>query len=359
LFARVRGPRADQASPGAFLAGLRLVAWDGTQLDVPASPANDAVFVPARSRKGGVAAFGKVRLLTLIEVGTHAVIDAVFGTESEQALASRLAPALTTGMLLLGDRNFPSWRLWAQCAATGAHLLWRVKASRLLPRLATFADGSWLSVLAKPGTHGRLGCYVRVIEYTVGVTATDPSTGAVTTRTEGFRLLTTITDPQLADAADLAACYRQRWESENSYQELKTRQRGGRTVLRSTDPDGIYQELYAYLITYQAIRTLMVAAANSEGVDPDRLSFTTTIRAVRRWITTAATACTAVLATATAATLTEIGQDHHQRRDRSGPRAVKRSQASYPAKRHATQQRFTPVTYRITLVSNPASCSNA
>jgi len=358
LFVRVRGPRAGQGSPGAFLAGLRLVSWDGTQLDVAASPANDAVFVPARSRRG-VAAFGKVRLMTLIEVGTHAVIDAVFGTESEQVLASRLAPALTAGMLLLGDRNFPSWKLWTHCANTGAHLLWRVKASRLLPRLGTFPDGSWLTVLPKPGTRRRLGCYVRVIEYTVQVSATDPRTGTVTVRTELFRLLTTITDPHLASAADLAACYRQRWESENGYQELKTRQRGSRTVLRSSDPDGVYQELYAYLITYQAIRTLMVAAADAEGVDPDRLSFTTTIRAVRRWITTAATASAAVLAVAIAATLTEIGQDRHQRRDRSGPRAVKRSQASYPAKRHATHQRFTPVNYQITLVPNPSSCGNA
>jgi len=36
--------------------------------------------------------------MTLIEVGTHAVIDAVFGTDSEQVLASRLAPALTARM---------------------------------------------------------------------------------------------------------------------------------------------------------------------------------------------------------------------------------------------------------------------
>jgi hypothetical protein len=103
----------------------------------------------------------------------------------------------------------------------------------------------------------------------------------------------------------------------------------------------------------------MAAAANAEGIDPDRLSFTTTIRAVRRWITTAATAGPVVLAAATEATLTEIGQDRHERRDRSGPRAVKRSQASYPAKRHATQQRFTPVAYQLTFVPNPASCGNA
>ena len=352
LFTRLRGPRAGPGTPGAFLSGLRLVSWDGTQLDVAASQANDAVFVPSRSRRG-VAAFGKVRLMMLIEVGTHAVIDAVFGTGSEQVLAEQLRPALQPGMLLLGDRNFPSWKLWARCAETGAHLLWRVKASRLLPRLGTFTDGSWLAVLPKPGTGGQFGCWVRVIEYTVTVTTTDPRTGQLTHRTELFRLLTTICDPDLVDAGELAACYQQRWESENGYQELKTFQRGPRTVLRSTDPDGVYQELYAYLITYQAIRTLIVAAADIEGIDPDRLSFTTALRAVRRWITTASTATTTVLAAATQAVLAEIAQDQHQRRNRSSPRAVKRSQASYPAKRHATQQTSTTVDYHITLIPDP------
>ena len=356
LFARLRGPRAPDGMPGAFLAGLRLVSWDGTQFDVAASAANDAVFVPTRSRKG-VAAFGKIRLMTLIEVGTHAVIDAVFGTDSEQVLAARLAPSLQPGMLLLADRNFPSWKLWGQCAASGAHLLWRVKASRLLPRIGTFTDGSWLAVLPKPGTNRQFGAWVRVIEYTV--TTTDPTTGQAADRTELFRLLTTICDPQLADAAALAACYRERWESENGYQELKTFQRGARTVLRSIEPDGVYQELYAYLITYQAIRSLIAAAAGDEQVDPDRLSFTVAIRAVRRWITSAATAAPAVLAAAVAVVLLEIGQDQHQRRNRSGPRAVKRSQASYPAKRHATRQTFTPVEYHITLIPDPVTCGNA
>ena len=135
-------------------------------------------------------------------------------------------------MLLLGDRNFPSYQLWRQATATGAHLLWRVKASTLLPRIGTFTDGSWLAVLPRPGTRGRLGIWVRVIEYTVTVTATTPD-GASTTRVELFRLITTITDSHLATAAQLADCYHQRWESETVYKSLKTHQRGHCCIKRS------------------------------------------------------------------------------------------------------------------------------
>ena len=127
LFARLRGTQAAAGTGGAFLGCWRLVSWDATMLDVPDSPANTAAFITSRNRRG-VGAFPKVRLMTLIEVGTHAVIDAVFGPDSEQVLAGRLLNSLTKGMLLLGDRNFPSWRLWGQTAATGAHLLWRAKA---------------------------------------------------------------------------------------------------------------------------------------------------------------------------------------------------------------------------------------
>jgi hypothetical protein len=352
LFARVRGTRASTDTRGAFRFGLRLVAWDATMLDVPDSDANAEAFIRSRNRKGG-GAFPKARLTTLIEVGTHAVIDAVFGPDSEQVQARALLGALRPGMLLLADRNYPSWKLWNEAAATGAHLLWRAKTSLHLPRIATFTDGSWLAVLPRPRSGRRVGTWVRVIEYTVTVTATCPATGVVSTRTELFRLLSTITDPTLASATDLARCYHERWESETCYKSIKTHQRGPRAVLRSTDPDGVRQEIYAYLITYQAIRHLITEAATQTGVDPDRLSFTTALRAVRRWITTAATATAAVLTNARATTLAEISRDTQHRRDRSSPRAVKRSQAPYPAKRHASQQTTTHVDYHIDVVPDP------
>jgi hypothetical protein len=346
LFARLRGPQAAPGAPGAFLSGLRLVSWDATTLDVPDSPANAQAFnVSFNSRGRG--AFPKVRLLTLIECGTHAVIDAVFGVVSEQALARRVLGSLGEGMLLLGDRNFPSHRLWCEAAATGAHLLWRIKSDMLLPRIGVFADGSWLGVLPRPGAGRSVGVWVRVVEYQVTVTATSAA-GVATTRTELFRLITTITDPQLAGADELAVCYQQRWESETGYKALKTHQRGPRQVLRSHDPDGVNQELYAYLIIYQALRRLMCQAAVTADIDPDRLSFTTTLRAVRRFI--ACAGAIEPLADAVRRAIADILEDQHERRDRVSPRVVKRSQSPYPSKKHAAHPISMPVDYTIDVI---------
>src|SRR5499427_2038795 len=109
LFGLRRGPLAVAGTPGAFAFGLRLVAWDGTGIDAADTAANAAAF-------GGVQGGGpQLRLLALIECGTHALIDAVFdgvAQASEQKLARRLLPALGPGMLLLADRNFPGYQLW-------------------------------------------------------------------------------------------------------------------------------------------------------------------------------------------------------------------------------------------------------
>ena len=107
------------------------------------------------------------------------------------------------------------------------------------------------------------------------------------------------------------------------------------------------QELYAYLITYQAVRRLMNQAAVAADIDPDRLSFTTALRAVRRFITSAATVAGHRLACVVDRAISQILEDQHERRDRASPRVVKRSQNPYPSKKHATQPVSTTVAYTI------------
>ena len=138
-----------------------------------------------------------------------------------------------------------------------------------------------------PGTNARRnktdGIAVRVIEYHLAATGTgtdDPAEPDAESRT--YRLLTTITDPTLAPADELAELYFQRWEIETAFGELKTHQRGPGVVLRSKLADGVIQEVYGYLCVHYAIRWLMHSAATDSGRDPDRLSFTRSLRAARR-----------------------------------------------------------------------------
>jgi hypothetical protein len=364
LFHRLAGPLATAATPGAGAFGLLLVTWDGSFLEVPDTPANGRVFgYPGRGlARGG---YPQVRLMTLAGCGSRGLIDAVFGPRdvSEQKMAARLTRALRPGMLLLADRNFPGHDLWAKAAGTGADLLWRVPGSRLLPAGQVLSDGSWLSVLATPAAARRrararyagrplpamAGITVRVIEFII--TTTGPGGQP---RSERYRLATTLLDCQHAPAGQLAAVYARRWDAETGYGDLKTRLRGTRTVLRSKDPAAISQEIYALLATCQAVHIIAARAAHTAGIDPRRISFTATIRVLRRQVTHQAALSTRRLHHALAATTTEIlSQQHPPRRTRTSPRTSKRPHSRYPAWQ-PTQPPSQPATHTITLIHPPA-----
>jgi IS4 transposase len=160
--------------------------------------------------------------------------------------------------------------------ATGADLVWRIKKNMVLPRETELPDGSYLSRVYESEDDRRRKCngvVVRVVDYSLkGVATAEPV----------YRLITTILESTVAPALELAALYQERWEIENSLDELKTHLRAGKVTLRSKTPDLVRQEFYGLMMAHFAIRGLMHEAALLGEVDPDRLSFTHTVRVVRR-----------------------------------------------------------------------------
>jgi Insertion element 4 transposase N-terminal len=306
LFAQVAEPVADLLTRGAFLGGWRLMAIDGFEWDAPDTSENAAGFGYAGKAAGDLErpAFPKVRVVTVSECGSHAVVDAEIGGVAgkgagEQSLARRLYRRMEEDWLLLADRNFYNWADWCAAAGTGAALLWRVKADLSLPVLEMLPDGSFRSVLVSPAVTGKArqrlieaarcgqeldegkARYVRVIEYEVPDRQGDGSG-------ELIALITTITEMTAAPAAVLAQGYHERWEHETGNDQLKTHLRGPGRVLRSRSPDMARQEIYGYLLTHYAISALIGRAATEADIDPDRVKFTRTVRVIRRAIAPAA-----------------------------------------------------------------------
>ena len=281
LFERVAKPIGTDATPGVWLAGRRLVAIDGMCLDVADTTANHEHFGRPGVNKGERAAFPQARVVALAECGTHAVFAAEIGVyaASEATLTEPLLAKLEPGMLLTADRGFFSYALWRKAAATGADLLWRIRTDKSGPKpthIEDLPDGSWLAHLQQ--THSAAArraepILVRVIDYTIDDGRENPET---------YRLFTTLLDPNEVCATDLAAGYTQRWEVELTFDELKTHQRGPRTVLRSKSPDLVLQEIWGHLCCHFAIRSLMAEAATHSGHDPDRVSFVAALRITRQ-----------------------------------------------------------------------------
>jgi len=283
LAARVLRPLAQSGSLGAWYRGLRVMALDGSCMDVPDEAANAEYFgYPGASR--GASAFPQVRVLALVECGTHAIVGAEHGPfrRSEQEMAEALLPTLQPDMLLLADRNFYGYPMWQTANSSGCRLLWRVKSNLKLAREHVLPDGSYLSRIHSIKDRTRQnGLQVRVVEYTLDTQNPE--------KPEQYRLITNILDHAQAPAEELAALYHERWEAEGVFAELKTQLCGaGHTQLRSKTPALIEQELWGLILAHFAIRQLIVQAGLLHNIDPDRLSFTHAARTVKRRLPQAA-----------------------------------------------------------------------
>ncbi|MHC5908343.1 transposase [Streptomyces sp. S6] len=201
---------------------------------------------------------------------TRGLIAAAFGpvARSETHYAQQLTSNLTTDMLLLADRAFHTNDLLAQVARRGAQFLVRCTSRRHPPILTLLPDGSYLTRIA--------GLTLRVIEAEIRTRTADGSTFG-----ETYRLLTTLTDHRTDPAHQLVRLYHERWEIECTYLALRHTLLKGR-VLRSKDPAGLAQEVWGLLALYQALRSVMVTAVETQpGTDPDRAAFIIALEAAR------------------------------------------------------------------------------
>ena len=270
LFEHVAGPAGAGGAPGVSCCGLRVISMDGSVTDVPDSDENDAFFGrPSNQSRDG--AFPQVRWVAAAESGTGALAGAAFGPygTGEQTLVLDLLHCFGPGMLVLADRNFLSWSLARDVLATGAHILWRASASFTLKPVEVLPDGTYLAELKPARKSDGPPVTVRVIEYTVHTTAGHGSESS----SELFCLVTDLLDTEEYPALDLACAYPMRWGCETVIGHHKTDMGEGQPVLRSKDPEGVAQEMWALFAVYQATCQLIGAGVDATGIPPGWISF--------------------------------------------------------------------------------------
>ena len=272
-------PLADaQQHPQAFFAGLRVVAIDGSNFELPDEPDNAAQFGYPGSRTGQ-AGYPQAQGAVLVECTTHAILAANLDMYAmpEWDVCAPLLARLDASMLCLADRGFSGFEHWRQARATGAQLLWRCAENRILPVLEPLDDGSYLSEIRPTGVTKREAAEqaiaVRVVEYSLpGLPDARPR----------YRLMTSLLDHQVAPAPQLAALYHERWQIESVFDELKTHLHQGRRLLRSKTAQLVRQEFYGWVLAHYAVRWLLHEGATRHQIPHARQSFTRHLHLLRR-----------------------------------------------------------------------------
>jgi hypothetical protein len=212
----------------AFWRGWRLAALDGTQYSVTNTPQVTATTTKAKSRRGR-AAFAKISVNVLLELGLHNPLAAGIGRqgESEWALARPLLAHLPRRVLLLGDRLYgvPAFIVHAvaACQRVGSHFLFRIPRHLTAQLIKQWPDGSRRIRVAvrEKGRPSHILQWLELREIRVHV-------GRRGFRQQELRLWTSLLSPRTAPALELAQLYAARWEHELYFRDAKR-------VLRQTD----------------------------------------------------------------------------------------------------------------------------
>ncbi|MBI2928020.1 MAG: IS4 family transposase [Verrucomicrobia bacterium] len=320
--------------PQAFYHGWRLVGMDGSQCSVSNRPQLLGRLRKAASRRLR-AAFAKVPMSWLMELGTHAPLAAVVGTEqeSEWELSHRLLSQLQSGWLVLADRLYGVSafvnELFIATQRMGSHFLVRVRQNVKVSVRQVLSDGSALVAVAVADPwhpHRKHGC-IWVREIVGRVRRANGSWVSV-------RLWTDLWDERQHPAAALLALYAQRWEIELGTREWKLDLRGG-VLLQSHTVETAAQEILAAVLAMAVLSQARLAAAARGEVGPLRISFGQTLLLVRSlwWLVAVGQG---ILSARQVLALTErtiawiAAQALPKRRPRSCPRAVRQPVGRWP-----------------------------
>jgi hypothetical protein len=336
LFEMLAGPLGQPSTPGVRFGRYRTVAFDGCRsLKVPDTARNRG-WLGKLNASAGETGYPVLQLMTLCETGTRALIGAAFGATAvgELAWARGLLHLLDETMLVLMDRGFDGGEFLAGVAAARAQFLVRLTSTRRPPVLRHLPDGSVLSVIG--------GVKVRVITASVTVACADGTRYGAS-----YRLATTLLDHRGYPAEALIALYHERWEHEIAYLALRHTLLQGR-VLRSGDPAGLEQEMWALLALYQSLRTAITdAIATVPGTDPDRASYQIAVQTAQMLVTGARNVITGAADLAGDIGRAVLASLHGPRRPRVCARRVKSPLsrwAKHPPGKPRTNLKITSVT---------------
>lgn len=277
LMANALRPLADRRThTGCFYKGWRLCGIDGSRWSVTNTPQILLKMSKAAARRCR-AAFAKVEMCVLVELGLHNPVAAVVGLkgEGEWSLAARLLGKLPKRSLLIVDRLYGCGAYLKQlvdaCQSAESVLLVKVRDNIKSHKAEKLTDGSaMVSInLREKGRRNRVIGEMRVREIRGRIKKPGSR------KWSEVRLWTTLHDEKLYPAEELLKLYGVRWEQEIFYKELKIHLRGG-DVLQSHTPETAAQEVAALLMACSIIAQERSEAARSGKLQPLSISFVKT-----------------------------------------------------------------------------------
>jgi len=247
--------------------GLRLLACDKTTLTLPETPSLWQCFGAHKGQQGlGPIA---VELCCLFDLISRAPLRFVYGKSctSEQKLIHKLIHVLKKNDLLLLDNGFYCFTTFIKIRSRKSHFIIPAKKTIRPQMLQTLAPGDYLCQITD--SHTKTTQIVRV----------------VFVYRDGFRrrrLVTSLIDPDLYPASELAHLYHLRWDIETFYRDFKHTLKA--TSWHCHTPTSFHQELLMHMITLCLISLAMLEASRITQVSVGQISFSRALTETRLFL---------------------------------------------------------------------------
>jgi hypothetical protein len=308
---------------------------DGTGLSMSDTPANRAAYPKSKKLAPGVG-FPVLRLVVVFSLAVGTVLEAALGpcqgkNNGELSLFRQLTDQFQRGDVLLADRLYDTYWNVAWALANGMDVVFRYSASRTPVSFRGYQADNRRVVWQKPPRPEWMSRkeYKRIPSSLV-LRAVRVQVHRAGFRTRRLVLITTLTDAQDVTGADLADLYRRRWQAELYLRSLK--QTLQMDILRGRSPQIVRKEIWAHLLIYNIVRSVMAQAARLESVRPDEISFAGALQSINAFLPEMRAVRTPDQAQVLWDVLLWAVSEHRvgNRPNRYEPRAVKRRPKSFP-----------------------------
>jgi hypothetical protein len=282
--ARKAGQSLDNNAKKEWLwKGRRVLAYDGSTVSMPDTVENQQAYPQPPQQRLGVG-FPLARIAAFFSLSCGAVLDLGICSysgkgHSELGMLRKLWDFLRPGDILLADRYMCAWHEINLLKQRGIDTVTRVHHCRRVD----FRRGKWLGKddhIVEWRRPGR----IRSIDWQTFKLLPEQLTireTRVRIQQPGFRcrsmiVVSTLLDAEAVSASDLANLYRARWTAELDLRSLK--QTMQMDILRCKTPELVRKELWAHILAYNLIRTIMAQAAAARCIEPRTISLKGTIQ---------------------------------------------------------------------------------
>jgi hypothetical protein len=255
--------------------GRNVFIADGSHVSMPDTPQNQASYPQPEAQRPGIG-FPLARLTVLLSLATGACHDMAMAPYAgkgtgETTLLRQMYDTLKPGDVVLADALFDDYFIACELRQRGIELVARAQYQRVGTQAVQSRPGGDVIVWQRPNKpRGMAGEQYRTYPKTLVMRQVSVDARDKDNRVEQFKVITTILDTGV-DGGQIGSLYERRWDGEVDIRSIKSTMK--MDVLRCKTPEMVRKEIWAHLLAYNLLRTVMAVAAAENDTEPRRVSF--------------------------------------------------------------------------------------